>query len=255
MENKKGVLEQLDAKSALLIGLGGGILVLGTIGFLILGGYILKNGLVDKVSAQKNNSLLAAPLNTYQNQPTDNLAAGTLPPIDNNDHIQGDENAPVAIVEYSDFECPFCQRFHPTMQRVMDDYAGKVRWIYRHFPLTSIHRNAQRLAESSECAGELGGDKAFWQYADQIFATRDYTNDNLTAIAKKIGLNSAKFTTCLTSGKYSQKVSAMTTAGEAAGVDGTPGSFLIGKDGQARLISGAVPFETLKAAIDAELSK
>lgn len=255
MENKKGFFEQLDGKTALLVGLAGGVLTLGTIGFVILGGYVLKNGLGENAWAKNNAPTLAAQPSAYQNQPTDNFAVGTVPPVDDSDHIKGDKNAPITIVEYSDFECPFCQRFHPTMERVAAAYPGKVRWVYRHFPLVSIHSNAQRLAEGSECAAELGGNDAFWKYADEIFATKNYGNENLTAIAKKIGLNETKFTGCLTNGKYTQKVNAITAAGEAAGVDGTPGSFLIGKNGQARLISGAVPFETLKAAIDAELAQ
>lgn len=85
------------------------------------------------------------------------------------DHIRGDANAEVIVIEYSDLECPFCQRFHPEMQSVLENYDGSVAWVYRHLPLEAIHPMAIPLAEGSECAAELGGNDAFWEYIDYIF--------------------------------------------------------------------------------------
>ena len=98
-------------------------------------------------------------------------AEENVPPVSQDDHILGDPNAPVVIVEYSDIECPFCKQFHVTMQQIIDEYGrdGQVAWVYRHFPLAQLHPNAPRLAEAAECVNELGGSQAFWGFLDEIF--------------------------------------------------------------------------------------
>lgn len=178
-----------------------------------------------------------------------------LPPIDPKiDHIRGDiKKATVAIVEYSDFECPFCKRHHPTMQKVMDTYGDDVVWVYRHFPL-SFHPNAQKAAESSECANELGGNDAFWKFTDGAFELDTLSTDAFVTVAKNIGLNEAKFKSCLDSGTYAKHVQDQMDAGAAAGVQGTPGNFVVDlKTQENKEISGAVPFDAFKTAIDAML--
>ena len=92
----------------------------------------------------------------------------SLPEVDSDDHIIGNPNAKIVLVEYSDFECPFCQRFHPTMQQIMEEYGDDVAWVYRHFPL-SFHPNARPAAITSECVAKLGGNNAFWKFADEAF--------------------------------------------------------------------------------------
>lgn len=92
----------------------------------------------------------------------------TLPPVDAEDHVLGDVNAPITIIEYSDLECPFCIRFHTTQETIMKEYAGKVKWVHRHFPL-DFHANAKPYAYAAECAGEVGGNDAFWGMVDFIF--------------------------------------------------------------------------------------
>lgn len=97
-------------------------------------------------------------------------AASNVPPVDvDNDYFRGDPNAEIAIIEYSDYECPFCQRVHPTMQQLVDQYEGKVMWVYRHYPL-SFHAGAMPLAIGAECAGELGGNDAFWEFTDKVMS-------------------------------------------------------------------------------------
>jgi protein-disulfide isomerase len=101
-------------------------------------------------------------------------------PVTDKDHILGNPNAPVVIVEYSDTECPFCKVFHLTMKRIMTEYGtdGKVAWVYRHFPIAELHSKAQKEAEATECVAELGGNEKFWQYLDAIFAQTN-SNDTL----------------------------------------------------------------------------
>lgn len=95
--------------------------------------------------------------------------AQNIKPITSSDHIFGNPAAPLKIVEFSDLECPFCQKFHPTLKQLVNDYNGEVAWVYRHFPLESIHPSARPAAEASECVASLGGNDAFWQYLDLLF--------------------------------------------------------------------------------------
>ncbi len=102
--------------------------------------------------------------------------AGKVRPVSKtNDHIRGNPNAPVSLIEYSDFECPFCKRFHDTAKQIVQQYGGKVNWVYRHFPLDFHNPAAQREAEAAECAAELGGNEAFWRFTDLIY-TRTLSN-------------------------------------------------------------------------------
>ena len=125
------------------------------------------------------------------------------------DSILGDPNAPVTIIEFSDYECPFCARFYlNTLPQLKSEYidTGKVRLIYRDFPL-GFHQNAQKAAEATEVARELGGDNAFWKMHDKIFENQDALSENdLIKYAKEIGLNDAKFKEILTSSKYRNEV-------------------------------------------------
>lgn len=99
-----------------------------------------------------------------------NGPVGEVRPVTEEDHIRGNLDAPVQIVEFSDLECPFCKSFHPTMLSVMSQYEGQVVWAYRHLPLESIHPLARPLAEGSECAARIGGDEVFWNYVDYVFS-------------------------------------------------------------------------------------
>ena len=178
------------------------------------------------------------------------------PPVTDKDHVRGPANAKLTLIEYSDFECPFCKQFAPTTSQILSAYPKDVRLVYRHFPL-SFHANAQKEAEASECVAELGGNDAFWKFHDKIFerTTSNGTGFALTALptlAKEIGVDEGKFKTCLDSGKYAQLVTNEEDTGAAAGVNGTPGTFIIGSKGT-QLIPGALPFSQIKQMIDSAL--
>lgn len=102
-------------------------------------------------------------------QPNVTLAGNVVPVDLNNDHIRGSKAAKIAIIEYSDYECPFCHAVHPTYQKLMSQYDGKVMWVYRHFPL-SFHPEAMPLAVGAECANKLGGNDAYWEFSDKVMA-------------------------------------------------------------------------------------
>lgn len=158
---------------------------------------------------------------------------------------KGAENAPVTIVEFSDFECPFCGRVNPTIAQVMKEYEGKVKLVFRQFPL-SFHPNAKKAGEASLCAADQG---KFWEYHDVLFQNQKALGaDALKKYAADLKLDTAKFNTCLDSGEKAKAVEADQEAGAKAGVNGTPAFFVNGIP-----LSGAVPFEDFKSAIDAEL--
>lgn len=186
--------------------------------------------------------------------PTVQEAKG-VPKVAKDDHVRGDRNARIALIEYSDLECPFCKSVHPTIQQVLEVYNGKVMWVYRHYPLP-FHANAQKEAEAAECAGELGGNDAFWKYVDAIFERTTsngtgFAREKLVPLARELGLPEPKFRECLDTGKYAQHVQDDMDGGSKAGVSGTPGNILLDTEtGKTRLIPGAVPLSTFTSAID-----
>lgn len=195
-----------------------------------------------------------------QRPPQPETAQEVVPVDLEKDHIRGNQNAQVAVIEYSDFECPFCKRVHPTYQQIMKEYGDKVMWVYRHYPL-GFHQNAQKEAEASECVAELGGNDAFWKFTDGIYAKTTsngtgFALDQLPVLAKEVGVDETKFKSCLDSGKYAQRVKDDMDGGSKAGVSGTPGSIIVNlKTQKNSLVSGAQPFENFKAAIDGLLAQ
>ena len=162
-----------------------------------------------------------------------------------NSASRGPARAPVEIVEFSDFQCPFCLRAHPTIDQVLSTYGDRVRFVYRHYPLPG-HPNARPAAEAAECAAEQG---KFWPYHDRLFATQSRLSDaDLKQDARDLGLDTSKFNGCVDSHKYAAKVDTDLRAGQEAGVDGTPAFFING-----RVISGAQPYDVFKKVIDEEL--
>ncbi|TSC78360.1 MAG: hypothetical protein G01um101429_820 [Parcubacteria group bacterium Gr01-1014_29] len=185
-----------------------------------------------------------------------------LASITSADHIRGNPDAPVKIIEYSDMECPFCKVFHSTMQQVVDEYGkdGKVAWVYRHFPLDSIHSQARTEAVASECANELGGSGAFWKYTDRFFELTPSNNQTniatvLPQIAREIGLDETKFNSCLASKKYDKHIQDDLDSAIATGGNGTPWSIVVAKNGKKYPLSGAQPYEAIKQLIDLALQE
>ena len=184
--------------------------------------------------------------------------AGPVPVVTDDDHVRGNPDAKLTFIEYSDFECPFCKSFTPTTAQMLDDYDGDVRLVYRHFPL-SFHRPlALTQAEATECANEFKGNDAFWAMHDFIFSTTSSNGNGMTveqliAFAESLDISRSDFQTCLDDDRYVAHIEADLQSGSAAGVTGTPGSFFVDANGQAELISGAVPYAQIKAVIDAAL--
>jgi len=172
------------------------------------------------------------------------------------DHIYGNSSAPVSLIVYADYECPFCKTFHQTSKAVVKEYNGAVNLVYRHYPLSFHNPGAQKQAEASECINELGGTSAFWNFTDAIYA-RTQSNGNgfpltgLVPLATELGLDGEKFQKCMDSLKYESRVKEDFAEGSKIGITGTPANILLhNQTGQAVLKVGALPVEAFKSEID-----
>jgi len=180
-----------------------------------------------------------------------------IAPVTSSDHIVGSPDAKVIIVEYSDTECPFCKAFHSTLGQIMDAYKGQsIAWVYRQFPIAQLHTRAPKEAEATECAAEQGGNTAFWSYLNKVFATTG-SNDTLDpaqlpVIAQQVGLDVTAFNQCLSSGKYTSKISNDVKTAFALGAQGTPYTVVVSGDQKVPII-GAQDYDTVKGVIDSLL--
>ena len=253
MEDKKSLFDVIPSKTAFWLGIGAAILGVGTLGFIVLATCMFRGSCTISSLGTDNGKAIA--INNPSPSDDTNTApapTGTVPTVSNDDHIKGNKNAPVTLIEYSDFQCPYCGAFEPTIDSIMNKYKDQVRLVYRHFPL-SFHPNALPAAIASECAAEQG---KFWEFHSAMFKNQDSLSDDFyKKLASDNKLNMGKFNDCVSTQKYAKSIQDEAAAGGAAGINGTPGTFVIGKDGTATPITGAVPEATLTAAIDKALGK
>ncbi len=182
-----------------------------------------------------------------------NSLSGTalgLRPVSANEHIRGNPDAPVTIVEFSDFECPFCRRLHPTLRQALEEFDGRVRWVYRHFPLTSIHSRAQGAAVAAECFARIGGNEAFWRFSDLAFDNQSRLGHKLyEGFARDSGLSAEEFNACLSSPDPLAAVNADLRDALSSGGRGTPYAIVINAQGELFPFSGALPYEQIRQII------
>ena len=235
---------------------------------VLIAGALIFLGLRLSNNSNSNNPSFAEQLEQYQKQQeqmqieaqaeqqklAEEQAKNVIPPNED-DHILGDKDALISIIEYSDFECPFCKQFHSTPSEILENNPD-VNWVYRHFPLSFHDPLATKQALASECVADLGGNNAFWEYSDKIFETTDSNGkgmevSELTTLAKEAGVNPNEFQACLDSEKFLAEVQADIKSGTDAGVTGTPGNIIRNnKTGEVRFLAGAYPIEAVQAAID-----
>lgn len=246
-QNNNADLIRGTKKTSFVLGLMSG--VAGTSMLALIGLFIVMFA-GQNLAGSKNTNTDSGNANANTNQvvvETEPTVAAEVPAITGDDHVKGGDNAKVTLVEYSDFQCPYCSRHNSTMDEIYKAYGNKVKIVFRHFPL-SFHPEAQKAAEASECAAEQG---KFWEMHDKIFAANEagtMSVEKWKTEAKNLKLNTGKFNDCLDSGKYADRVSQMMAAGSAAGVEGTPATFVNGE-----LVSGALPLAQFKTMIDAQL--
>jgi protein-disulfide isomerase len=182
----------------------------------------------------------------------------SLRPITDEDKILGNPNADLIIVEYSDFECLYCKDFHQTMESIMIEYgrSGKVAWVFRHFPIEKIHKNAKNAAIASECVFKIAGNEKFWSYSNILFSssTEILSLENLTKMATELEISEEQFSSCLKNTEIISKIESDIKEGmliyENDARFGTPYSFLITKSGIQTRIIGSQPYSTLKKLIE-----
>lgn len=225
-------------------------------GSIIIAGFIVAVGIM--AAGNGGSSNVAAPTGG------DTAAEIDIEPVSSDDHIVGNPDADLTIIEFSDTECPYCKRFHGTMNDVMDEYGdgGRVAWVYRHFPIPQLHQKAVEEAHALECAAELGGNEGFWTYANRLY---DITPSNdgldleeLPKIAEYAELDVAAFEECQESGRYMDIIDEDTNDAIASGGRGTPHNVFLTKSGVAFPAPGAMPeamvtdiIDTILASIDA----
>jgi protein-disulfide isomerase len=236
---------------------------------LIAGSLIFLGLRLGNDSGSTNQASFAEQLENYQKQQeqaqinaqaeqeklVEQKAKDVIPPNED-DHIFGDRNALISIIEYSDFECPFCKRFYRTPKQVIENNSGVVNSVFRHFPLGFHEPLATQQALASECIADIGGNEKFWEYHGKIFETTDSNGkgmevSELTTLAQEVGVNVNEFETCLDSEKFLTHVQADLKSGADAGVTGTPGNIIRNnKTGEVRFLPGAYPIEAVQAAVD-----
>jgi|AntRauTorcE11897_2_1112592.scaffolds.fasta_scaffold11401_2 protein-disulfide isomerase len=191
------------------------------------------------------------------NAPADTSAApaNTIRAVSEDDYILGNPNAPIVMIEYSDYDCPFCKQFHTTMHQILDEYGvtGRLAWVYRQFPLVDLHPNATSLSEAALCVGDIGGNSAFWTFSDIIFESREgseFTNiTKLPEFAVAAGVDKALFNDCVASDRMLDALKADMADGLAAGAQGTP--YTVIKVGnQQAVINGAQPYSVVKGTVE-----
>lgn len=182
-------------------------------------------------------------------------------PLDDRDHIRGNRNAPVVLIEYADTECPFSRAFQPIMKKIVDEYTatGSVAWVYRHFPNDQIHSKARTESMALECAGQLGGNDVFWKYTDRIFEVTPSNNNldfgELTRIALELGLDRQAFERCVADGAYAARIQKDSDEAVNSGAQGTPNTIVFSSSGRRSVISGAESSESVRAVIERALKE
>lgn len=192
----------------------------------------------------------AAPAAQKANVPKPDLAK---------DHVFGNKDARFSLIEYSDFICPFCKKFHPNAQAVVEQYKGQVNWVYRDFPLSIHEPQATDTAIAAKCVAKVSGNDAYWKFAQAAFD--DIANKNRDAayfqeMATKVGADGAKVADCFTKRETAADVQAQFDEGMSIGVNGTPASYIYdSKTGESFFVGGAAPVAKFSQIIDKQLAK
>jgi len=176
--------------------------------------------------------------------------AKTISPVTAEDHVFGNRDTEISIIEFSDLECPFCARAHETISQLISEYPDDVHWAYRHFPLTQIHNEAMPAAIASECVSSLAGNDAFWNFVSNIFKDQDSMSDDFyVTTARDLGINEASFSACMDK-QDTKKILAQSNEAVAVGGEGTPYFVILSPQNDPVIFSGALPITEFRSTIE-----
>lgn len=235
-----------NPKLSFFLGLFIGVAVFSTITALVLVTAMFSGDGLSFAKSDNQDDVVAANVDEpVAAQPTQEVI--DVPPVTSEDNTYGPSDAKVTLIQYSDFECPYCANFSSTIKQIIEEYGDDVQVVFRHFPL-SFHANAREAAIASECAAEQG---MFWEMHDKIFEAN--LTDTMSAetwgrAAADLGLDTDDFADCMESDRYDEKIASQMQEGAKAGVKGTPATFVNGT-----IVSGALPYESFTQIIDSEL--
>lgn len=195
---------------------------------------------------------------------SDEMILDNIPDLNDSDHVLGAKNADVVVITYADFQCSFCQRWHPTFNALVEKYGEKVTFVYRHFPLGFSY--SEKLTQTSECVAKDAGEAAFWKFSDtiytkladqSIFTVKDgnsiITDESLLTIAANSGASISNIKTCLENKETASKIEEMRAGAESAGIGGTPATVIISKKSGREFVAGALPIEEVEALLEKHL--
>jgi protein-disulfide isomerase len=225
---------------------------------IVLAGIFVGAGLYLSGGGLAPKNAQVALTNPNQQQQPEVDTTNKIDPITEKDHVLGDSKAPVKIVEYSDFECPFCKKNHETLKLITAKYGNKVAWVYRQFPIEQLHSKAPKVAMASECVAELGGNDAFWKFHDAYF-TQTLSNNRtdietlLPKIIATIGIDKKAYDDCVTSGRHQDVIDANMADAAETGGRGTPWVIIVGPNGKTYPVNGAQPQAMIEKTIDTAL--
>ncbi len=206
---------------------------------IVLAGVIVAGAILISNSAPKS------PINPLT--PSSDKKDLAIPEVTEEDFIKGDKNAEITLIEYADFSCGFCAHYHPTLEKIVADYDGKVKWVYRHLPIFN-----KPAAVSSSCVGNTLGDEKFFMYAATLYKNqKDINGDLLKREALALGMNEGDYDACINDAEVSDKISKdFTSVRVLAGFNATPYTVLVDKEGNMYPFSGALPYEDVANLID-----
>lgn len=209
-----------------------------------------------QIDAMLSQIWAAAPSNTNTQQPSaawSTLTQDQLAAVLEDAYVKGNKSASITLIEYSDFECPFCQRFHDagTVDQVLKSYGDDVNVIFKNFPLNNIHPLAQKAAEWALCVAKIKGSDAYYSYVDKVFDSKDASLESITKVALELGVSQPTLQQCMNDKTIAQRVEKeLTEWNSLFGVTGTPATVVLNtKTGKWKLISGALPYASFEAAI------
>ncbi len=209
-------------------------------GLIIAGAIIFTNHQAAPVVAANNNGA-----------PSPTVDASNIRKPSASEHIIGSANAPIVLIEYSDYQCPFCQMIYPTIKKIVDESNGQIAWVYRQYPLTSIHPQAAPAANAAECITAQLGNTGFWKYTDTIFNNQAQLSAAYSAqVAQQMGVNMTQYSQCLSNGTYQKNIDADSKEVQSIGGSGTPYVVVLNtKTNKAAVIPGALPYDQAMAVI------